>query len=72
MTKGWDCSTWRREGWGDLIDVHKQLKGGCKEDGARLLVVPSGRTRGNGHRLKHRKFSLNIRKHVFTVRVTEH
>ncbi|KFV74050.1 hypothetical protein N308_04883, partial [Struthio camelus australis] len=26
----------------------------------------------NGHKLKHRKFHLNIRKSFFTVRVTEH
>ncbi|KAK4828572.1 hypothetical protein QYF61_027662 [Mycteria americana] len=35
-------------------------------------VVPSDRTRGNGCRLKHRTFPLNIRKHFFTVRVAEH
>ena len=35
-------------------------------------MVPSGRTRGNGHKLKHRRFHLNIRKHFFTVKVTEH
>ena len=34
-------------------------------------MVPSDRTRGHGHKLKHRKVHLNIRKHFFTVRVTE-
>ncbi|PKU47515.1 hypothetical protein llap_2157 [Limosa lapponica baueri] len=62
-----------KRGLRGLINVHKYLKGGCREDGARLfLVVPSDRTRSNGHTLKHGKFPLNIRKHLFTVRVTKH
>jgi len=58
---------------GHLRNASKYLQGGVQEDGARLFaVVPSDRTRGNGHKLKQRKFLLNMRKNFFTLRVTEH
>jgi len=44
---------------GDLVNAYKHLQGGGQEDGARLFsVVPSDRTRGNGHNLKPRKLFL--------------
>jgi len=58
---------------GDLLNAYEYLKGGCQEDGAKLFsVVPSDRTRGNRHKMKHRKFRLNIRKNFFLLRLTEH
>ncbi|KFP30868.1 hypothetical protein N325_12670, partial [Colius striatus] len=57
---------------GDLINIYKYLNGGCQEIGTCLFsTVSSNRTRGDGMKLEHKKFHLNIRKNYFTVRVTE-
>jgi len=58
---------------GDLTNAYKYLKVVYQGDGARLFsVMPSNRTRGNRHKLKLRKFLLNMRKNFFPLRVTEH
>jgi len=35
-------------------------------------VEPSDRTRGNGHKLKKKKFHLTMRKNFFTLKMAEH
>lgn len=37
-----------------------------------FLMLPSNRTRGNGHKVEHRKFHMNTRKNLFTLKVTRH
>jgi len=58
---------------GDLVNVYKYLMRENEEEGARLFsVMPRDKTWGNGHKLKHMKLRLKIRKHFFTVRVVKH
>ncbi|TRZ21120.1 hypothetical protein HGM15179_005981 [Zosterops borbonicus] len=58
---------------GELINVCQCLKGGCQEDGARLCsVLPSNRKRGQGQKLMHSKCHLNMRKNLFSVKVTKY
>lgn len=41
--------------------------------GSDFSVVPRNKIGGNGHKLKHKKFHLNVRgKNISTVRVSEH
>lgn len=73
--ESWDCSAREEKAWRGISSfiVHKYLEGRCEEDRDRLFSeVPSGRTRGSGHKLKYRRSPLNIRKHSFTVRITKH
>ncbi|KAK4807843.1 hypothetical protein QYF61_007749 [Mycteria americana] len=56
---------------GDLMNVH--LMGGNEEEGAgRSSAVPSGRTRGKGHKLQNMKLNLNTRKNFRTATVVKH
>ena len=59
----------KRQLRGDLTQVYKYLRSGGHSGEASLFSVVHGdRTRGNGHKLQHRKFRTNVRKNFFTVR----
>lgn len=52
--------------------MHKNIsKGGAKRMVPDCLVVPSDRTRSNGHKIKHKKLHLNMRKNFFSLRVAD-
>lgn len=58
--------------WEDLINECKYLMEGNKEDGARILsVVSCDRTRSSGHKLKFKKFYLNIGRNFLNVKVVK-
>lgn len=57
---------------GNLINIYKYLKGGCKEDRAGLfLLVSSDRIIANGHKLKQ-EMPYEHLEQFFTVRVIKH
>ena len=58
---------------GNLINTDNYFKSSCQEGKSRLLsVMPSNRTRDNGHKKELRKFHMNMRKKFFTLGITEH
>ena len=57
---------------GDLINVYKYLRcGGQSGEGRDFSAACGDRTRGNGQKLRHGKFHINVCKIFFAVRVTE-
>lgn len=57
MVQGWGCLVWRREGLGRCPQCTKYLKG--KRTRAKFLsVVPSEKSRSNGHEERFGSFPL--------------
>ena len=74
MRKGWVtwvCSALRKEDWERILLIFINIL--RQRDMDNLFPLGCGdRTRGNGQKLKHRKFCTNMRKNFFTVRVMKH
>jgi len=63
----------KRRLWGDLIVAFQYLKGVYKQEGKWLFVrVDSDKTTGNGLKLRHGRFRLDIRQKFLTQRVVTH
>lgn len=59
------------EAQGDPINAFEYVKGGWREDEARLFSLVS-MARSNWHKVKHGRLHLNIRKYFCAVWVAEH
>ena len=63
----------KRRLWGDLIVAFQYLNGAYKLEGEQLFTrVDSDRTRGNGLKLRQKRFTLYIMRKFFTQRVVTH
>ena len=63
----------KRRFWGDLIVAFQNLKGAYKQEGEWPFTrVDSDRTRGNGLKLRQRRFRLDIRRKFSTQRLVTH
>ena len=57
---------------GDLIAAFQYLKEAYKQEGSQVFErVDNNRTRGNGFKLKERRFRLDVRGKFFTMRVVK-
>lgn len=56
----------------DIIALYKYLMGGSNEGRSSVLKAHYGRTRENGHELKHEKSWLYTRKNVFIMGLVQH
>jgi len=63
----------KRRLWGHLIAAFQCLKGAYKKDGGRLFSrACCSRTRVNFFKVKESRFTLDVRKKFFTVRMVKH
>ena len=69
--ESWDFSAWRREDSRRSYQCIWIPEGKVERKWSQALFSDV-QWQGKRHKLKHRRFRLNISKHLFTVRVTEH